>query len=225
MYMKMQKILMVLIISVFIPNLFAQDSSDLLKKNILSNDAYLKKENANKIRFIYYVLLNTNEVYAHNLGGATKNKVYVAKDGHVELVYGEDGKLVTDDMNQGSYNYYSVFTSPLEHFAADSYPWILWGNTQKDPSTRKERATAFAKDFLDGVYRVVMNWKKTKEIKPNEIKNDMQKNVLNFFLTIFSDPVFKNDKFDGKVLRMKGQKAYDDFENRLKNKLIEYLLK
>ena len=48
-------------------------------------------------------------------------------DAHHEAVYNEDGELVTDQINGGTYN----FASPddwFDHFIKDVLPYWLWGN-------------------------------------------------------------------------------------------------
>ncbi|MBN2545271.1 MAG: hypothetical protein JXB50_05690 [Spirochaetes bacterium] len=223
--MKTIRLNFILIILFITCNLFSQDDLILFKIYDLDSNEYLKPENKNKLQFIFYVLLNTGEHYSHNLGGLTTNKVYVHKDGHGEAVYDKDGKLVTDSRNQGSYNFYPAQTAPLEHFSADTLLWIVWGNAKEDPSTKKERIEAYAKDFLDGCFIVISNWGKMEELPENIVKNEMQKNTLNFFLKILNGPEFKEYKFDGMDPWIKNQDDLNKFEDKIKKKLVEYLNK
>ncbi len=98
-----------------------------------------------KLQIIYSILQNTSEYYIHNLNGATGNKVFLHKDGHKEAVYDPDGNLVQDDINDPSYNYYGRRKDPLKHYSFDTHPWIMWGASQKDPTSQQERIYGFVK--------------------------------------------------------------------------------
>lgn len=106
-----------------------------------------------KLAFVYEALSHTMEVNIHQMGGATKNKVYVSPDGHHEAVVDEQGKLVTDCANQASYNYFPADREPLEHFLFDMLIWIEYGNCASDPTSRRQRITAYLKDFRNGAIR------------------------------------------------------------------------
>jgi len=97
------------------------------------------------------------EVHIHQMGGATKNRVYVSPDGYHEAVVDEHGKLVTDCANQASYNYFPADRKPLEHFLFDMLMWIESGNESEkcpaDPKGRGERISAYLKDFRNGAIR------------------------------------------------------------------------
>ncbi|UDQ98792.1 hypothetical protein AAEX28_01580 [Lentisphaerota bacterium WC36G] len=62
-----------------------------------------------------------------------KNKKYVSKDGKHEAVYDENGKLVTNNRNQGTYNYASP-DDWFGHFIYDMIPYFIFGNTPNDPT-------------------------------------------------------------------------------------------
>ncbi len=44
------------------------------------------------------------------------NDKYVSVDGHIEGVYDENGNLVTDSVNQGTYNFANPNKDPIGHF-------------------------------------------------------------------------------------------------------------
>ena len=67
-----------------------------------------------------------------------KNKKYVSKDGKHEAVYDENGNLVTNDKNQGTYNYASP-DDWFGHFIYDMIPYFIWGNTPSDTTPFKNR--------------------------------------------------------------------------------------
>src|SRR5687767_6932102 len=79
------------------------------------------------------ILEHTSEVEIHRLRGAEKNKTYLAPDGKQEAVYDDRGKLVKDGINDGSYNYFHPRDDALRHFTFDILPWLLLGQSQRDP--------------------------------------------------------------------------------------------
>ncbi len=117
----------------------------------------IKKGEANPkhIAIIRAILKNTNEVCIHQQNGASDNKVFVHQDGHREAVYGKDGKLVQDGINDGTYNYYSASEEPLLHFTFDTSPWISLGTTRSDPTTVKSRIYAYMGDLEGGIGRTL----------------------------------------------------------------------
>jgi len=118
------------------------------------DDAVLADPDAKiKLAFIYVALSHTMEVHIHQMGGASKNKVFVSPDGHHEAVVDEHGKLVTDCANQASYNYFPADRKPLEHFLFDMLPWIESGNCLFDPTSRSQRISAYLRDFRNGAIR------------------------------------------------------------------------
>lgn len=134
-----------------------------------------------KLDIIYYILKNTNEIYIHQLRGQYQNKVYISPDGHSEGVYDEDGKLVKDGINDGSYNYYHPEKEPLRHFSADIHPWILWGNSRQDPTTIEERIFSYVSDLEGGLRRAHFS---RNNIAKQEYSEFGQKETLAFFLKV-----------------------------------------
>lgn len=49
---------------------------------------------------------------------------------------------MTDDVNQGTFNFASPDDNPVGHALLDVVPYILLGNTPNDPTNPIERATA-----------------------------------------------------------------------------------
>jgi hypothetical protein len=107
-----------------------------------------------KVAFLRAALSKTLEVHIHQMRGASKNRVFVSRDGHSEAVVDENGKMVTDCVNMASYNYFVVEREPLEHFTFDMLPWIEMGNCASDPTSRGERITAYLQDFRNGAIDV-----------------------------------------------------------------------
>ena len=107
-----------------------------------------------RIKTVYDLLANTNEVEIHRMRGQSENVVYVSRDGHKEIVYGRDGKLVENHFNQGSYNYFHPEQDSLRHFTFDIAPWLSQGTNRTDPTSRRERTHAYAADIYMGVQRL-----------------------------------------------------------------------
>lgn len=78
-----------------------------------------------------------------------KNRKFVTLDGKQEFVFNELGDLVTDAVNQGTYNY-STPKNWLMHGLDDVIPWIKWGTCPSDPTTRGQRILT---TVTFGIYR------------------------------------------------------------------------
>ncbi|WP_259786446.1 hypothetical protein [Aliiroseovarius crassostreae] len=66
------------------------------------------------------------------------NSKFVSQDGSYEAVYDQNGNLVTDSVNQGTYNFASL-NDPIGHLIRDIIPYIAWGNAMDDPTLPSER--------------------------------------------------------------------------------------
>jgi hypothetical protein len=106
---------------------------------------------AKRLAILRAILSATPEVQIHRLQGATGNEVFLHPEGHQEAVYGPHGQLVSDGINDGSYNYFHPTTDPARHFFFDIHPWILMGNSRHDPTTPKERVTSYVSDLEFGI--------------------------------------------------------------------------
>jgi len=131
---------------------------------ILSGDVDQKR-----LAVIHAVLRATQEVFIHQQRGASENHVYLSPDGHKEAVYGADGKLVADGMNDGSYNYFHPQSDPMRHFLYDMHPWILWGASEKDPTSVNERIFSYVSDLERGITAASKAADSVK-IAPGELK-------------------------------------------------------
>jgi RHS repeat-associated protein len=71
------------------------------------------------------------------------NKKYVGPDGS-EGIYDEDGNLVDDPVNGGTYNFVNPggFWGDLGHVVVDVLPYYVAGNAPDDPTTFFERVAA-----------------------------------------------------------------------------------
>jgi RHS repeat-associated protein len=67
------------------------------------------------------------------------NRKFISPSGKCEAVYDVKGKLVTDPVNSGTYNFYNYKRDPLKHYLYDVVPYYKWGNSPSDPTTEQER--------------------------------------------------------------------------------------
>jgi hypothetical protein len=67
------------------------------------------------------------------------NNKYVSTDGHQEGVYDQNGNLVTDPVNMGTYNISDPNTNTIGHFFNDVLPYWVNGNSSDDPTKWYER--------------------------------------------------------------------------------------
>jgi hypothetical protein len=67
------------------------------------------------------------------------NNKFISPDGLLEVVYDENGRLVTDPVNMGTNNKASPITNPIGHVIVDVIPYIFLGNSPDDPTKWYER--------------------------------------------------------------------------------------
>lgn len=67
-----------------------------------------------------------------------KNIKYVSSDGG-EQIFDSKGRVVTADEDEATYNFFHPETEPFMHLLADVAPWVLWGNSPEDSTTKLER--------------------------------------------------------------------------------------
>ena len=134
-----------------------------------------------QVEMVWRWLSNTSELPIHQLRGKTGNKLYLHKDGLKEAVYDEDGKLVKDGINDGSYNYAHPVKEPLKHFNQDILPWILWGSSRSDPTSVKERLEAYSRAL--GVGLSVAQQSPQQEVRK---LSESELTAVQFFLEVAS---------------------------------------
>lgn len=87
------------------------------------------------------------EAIAHNVGknvsGNTDYRGIGPRAGQ-QAVYDSNGHLVTTSENKGTFDFVTPEDSLWGHFQTDVIPWIKWGNSPDDTTTRAERMQAFA---------------------------------------------------------------------------------
>lgn len=111
------------------------------------------KVDARRLAILHAVLGATQEVHIHQQRGANGNTVFLDPSGHREAVYGPDGQLVADGVNDGSYNYFHPTTDAARHFFFDVHPWIIYGHAPSDPTTVRERLSSYMEDLEAGMVR------------------------------------------------------------------------
>ena len=126
------------------------DPKDILEKFDTSagDTRQMRKED---VAAIYNWLAHTTERNSHQLRGATGNQTFLHTDGHREAVYDAQGQLVQDGINDGSYNYAHPSKDPLNHFAVDILPWLVWGTSKTDPTSLDERLQGYLLDLGEGI--------------------------------------------------------------------------
>ncbi len=85
------------------------------------------------------LLPDSQSVYHQNGEEGRGNRKYVSvPDGNHEAVYDQDGNLVTDDANMGTYNHHGP-DDTWGHFKEDVLPYWVWGNTEDDDTPLMDR--------------------------------------------------------------------------------------
>ena len=87
---------------------------------------------------------------AHNLAGATGNVDYRGKGLKLgqQAVYDENGNLVTSPENMGTYDFIPPTVSLSGHNAVDVDPWLNWGNSPQDSTSKWDRQKAYSLGIL-----------------------------------------------------------------------------
>ena len=84
---------------------------------------------------------------AHNMFGASGNIDYrgIGIRMGQQAIYDKNGKLVMTAENKGTYDFSAPTSDALIHTVLDVEPWIRWGNSPTDSTTREQRVAALAK--------------------------------------------------------------------------------
>lgn len=162
------------------------------------------KVDPNLIQVIYSILENTPEVYIHRQRGATENQIFLAPDGHSEAVYGADGKLVKDGINDGTYNFFYYKEEPLLHYSFDTHPWIVWGMSRKDLTTVEERIYNYMGDLEIGIVTGIQNYDPKRKV-------DLDKPGQAAAVSVFLKAIEKGDIVEP-LSNIKSKKVLNDTE-------------
>ena len=160
---------------------------DGLKELNIDITKEISKEN---ISIINYILKFAYENNIHKMRNEKDNVVYTKETGE-EAVFNKNGDLVTNDWNQGSFNY-GKYEQPINKFLLDIWPWLVWGNTKNDPTTFDERFYYYCMDLDTGIQEYIFLEDKSllEKIEYSELKEE-EKLVYNFFNYLFFNEKFK----------------------------------
>ncbi len=90
--------------------------------------------------------MNKGEAITHNLAGATGNIDYrgTGSNLHRQAIYDKNGNLVSTPENMGTYDFVSPnsLSGVRDHLTVDVQPWIEWGNSPNDTTTKQQRIDA-----------------------------------------------------------------------------------
>ena len=70
------------------------------------------------------------------------NVKFVSPDGHSEVIYNQEGNIVTASEDYGTYNFVDSRQDAVGHFYQDILPWLLWGNDETDSTDMRQRLRA-----------------------------------------------------------------------------------
>ncbi|MCU0719967.1 MAG: hypothetical protein MUC83_09715 [Pirellula sp.] len=136
---------------------------------------------------IHLMLSHTSETESHRMRGAIGNLLYLSPDGKQEAVYNTDGKLVNDGFNDGSYNYFHPQKEPLAHFFFDTTPWMLFGQSRKDPTSQTERVEAWCADLCSGILRARQLTNKFEKNTNQILMQEGNKETIAMFVLILEE--------------------------------------
>ncbi|GAB6044258.1 RHS repeat domain-containing protein [Endothiovibrio diazotrophicus] len=103
------------------------------------NDWHFNRNNYNEYVNQDYAQRNweklpPNKSIFHQMGkGNESNVKYIFSDGHSEVVFDKSGRLVTDPVNAGTYNFYSPhYVLGIPHLIVNIIPYFIWGNDENE---------------------------------------------------------------------------------------------
>jgi len=185
------------IVSVFQDSKKETDLSSCLKNGLIEN-----------LSAIRYILKHTYENNIHKMRGEEDNKVYTKETGE-EAVFDKEGNLVTNDWNKGSFNYGS-YREPINKFAVDIWPWLVWGNTREDPTTFDERFYYYIMDLDNGIQSYIFLEDKTEIEKINYANlNETDKLIHTFFNYLIFNKSYTSDLSKKNIAKYK--KSADNY--------------
>jgi hypothetical protein len=147
-----------------------------------------KNPDSEQLSIIRYILAHTVENNIHKMRGEESNVTYINPDGR-EAVYDENGVLVTNSYNKGSFNYYDFETEPIKKFIFDTLPWLNWGNDPDDPTSIDERLYYYTLDLDSGIQRYIFygSGDELEHISFSALSKEEQEVYYLFSFLLFSD--------------------------------------
>ena len=104
---------------------------------------------------------NYGEAIAHNLAGDKGNTDWrgTGPNKKQQAVYSSDGDLVTSPENMGTYDFINPISFLSGHAQLDVAPWIEWGNSPDDTTTRGQRISALRSTYGGNILFLLMKTK------------------------------------------------------------------
>ena len=141
----------------------------------------------------FMATLQTAKDSIANWGIAAKDWNTKYADSEARQKLGPDGKLITECINAGSFNFFPAKTSPIAHFTVDIMPWIQSGNCENDPSTQAERIEAYIQDlslgFQSQLNTETRSWTRGDEYTLSDFDENAQ-NAIRFFYSVLFNEIF-----------------------------------
>jgi hypothetical protein len=107
-------------------------------RNLNITEIYYNEQEAIKN---WWVLQSANLSIYHTFWEWNEsNKKYLSPDGHNELVFSKEWRLVVDETNEGTFNY---GTNMVSHFMKDVFPYYIMGNGINDTTNFYQRVSRY----------------------------------------------------------------------------------
>jgi len=118
-------------------------------RNLFQNDLPKTKKELNSKEWDI-----EGEAVAHNLAGASGNIDYRGKGSRIgqQAIYDVKGNIVLTPENMGTFDFVSPNINLHGHGVVDVEPWLKWGNSPQDSTTKWERYKAFVKGIANTGY-------------------------------------------------------------------------
>ncbi len=202
----MKNKILIIIFMIFSFGVYANDITviDMLNGENFkeTNLKSIEKPTKYELSVINFILKNTNEINIHQMRGEKDNKIYLSKDGHNEMVINKKKKEIIKNYNTGTYNRYSNFENPINHFIYDTLLWLKYGVIQDNVTDIKERLYYYFLDLELGIQAYIFSdIEKIYDIDFDNLSEEEQNTYKFFKYLIF------NEKYNYK-LNSKTKKTY-----------------